>query len=240
MELASGSLQVGLGSSAYSDATDQVQGRNGYGVDATLDFNGTLTLNNSGASGPNTITVAGNSTSETADGFTLGKTALGYEAKRETTATLDLRDATIRLKNEEAGTNLTTIKVEEDGLLLLTEDQANYLLNTYQREDNERRGVSGAAFVLSGDGELNVAGGRLNFDVGDLTTGSTPDTDQIAFSGGGFVVSSELTIADAPASDTDHDTKGLDIGGGTLVAESVALNNTHIPTNEKNYACSPK
>ena len=236
MELASGSLQVGLGSSAYSAATDQVQGRNGYGVDATLDFNGTLTLNNSGASGPNTITVAGNSTSETADGFTLGKTALGYEAKRETTATLDLRDATIRLKNEETGTNLTTIKVEEDGLLLLTEDQANYLLNTYQREDNERRGVSGAAFVLAGDGELNVAGGRLNFDVGDLTTGSSPATDQIAFNNGGVVVSSELTIADAPASDTDHDTNGLNIGGGTLVAESVALNNTHIPTNEKNYA----
>ncbi len=233
MELASGSLQVGLGSSAYSAETP-VQGRNGYGVDATLDFNGTLTLNNSGA-GANYITIAGNSTSATANGFTLGKTALGYEAKRETTATLDLRDATIRLKNEEAGDELTTIKVKEDGLLLLTEDQANYLLNKYQREENERS-VNGAAFVLSGDGELNVAGGRLNFDVGDLTTSSTPTTDQIAFDNGGVVVSSELTIADAPADDADHDTNGLNIGSGSLVAESVALNNTHIPTNEQNYA----
>ncbi len=235
MELDNGSLQVGLGSSAYSAETP-VQGRNGYGVDATLDFNGTLTLNNSGA-GANTITIAGNSKGNDVNGFTLGKTALGYEAKRETTATLDLRDATIRLKNEKEGTNLTTIEVEEDGLLLLTEDQANYLLNKYQREENERSGsVSGAAFVLSGDGELNVAGGRLNFDVGDLTSGSTPTTDQIAFNNGGVVVSSELTIADAPAGDADHDTNGLNIGSGSLVAESVALNNTHIPTNAQNYA----
>ena len=233
MTLNSGSMQVGLGSSSYTGSP--VPSESGYGVDATLNFTGTLTLNNSGA-GANTITIAGNSDNSTSGGFVLGRTENGYAAKRETTATLDLRNATIKLQNEEQGTNLTTFNINEDGLLLLTESQANYLLNKYQREDNERPStVSGAAFVLAGDGELNVDGGSLNLEVSDLVSGAAATNNQIAFNNGGFVVAQELTLTDTPADANDHTTNGLNIGDGTLVAEQVTLNNTHIPQNGTNY-----
>ena len=109
MTLNSGSMKVGLGSSAYSTGTP-VQGTDGYGVDATLNFTGTLTLNNSGA-GANSITIAGNSSGDHVKGFVLGRTENGYAAKRETTATLDLRNATIKLQNEEQGSKLPAQQV---------------------------------------------------------------------------------------------------------------------------------
>ena len=213
LTLNGGSLQVGLGSGAFTGSETAQDHETGFGIDASLTVNHKLVLTNDGSE-DNTITVAGNSNNNTKEGLDLGSTSNGYDATRETTATLDLRGATIEFTdNTAAADKLTTINVNEDGLLLLTGDQLNFLLNKFTREGQARSG-SGAGFVLSGDGEINVDGSYLTLDVKDLGSSTDAATDTIQFNGGGFLVASELTINDAPAKPGDKGvrTVGLAIG----------------------------
>ena len=212
VELSSGSLVVGLGSSATEDIK---------GVDASLTFAaGTnLTFDNTKA---NSITVEGN-----------GQTTNNWfgTTKHTGTSTLDLRQASIAFASNSATTGtfnqLTTFNVKDGGELLVTEDQMNYLLNNIH---NPRAStVSGAGFLLSGDGAV-IVDGDLEVAVGDLgkATGTTATTDTIKFSGGGVLEADSLTITDDPADPTkpteDTDPTVLDIGSGKLVAETIALN----------------
>ena len=221
VELKSGSLTVGLGSASAGDLA---------GIDASLTFAAgtTLTLNNADADNGNnsTIKVQGNGNA-TWDGVTGNRTA---------TSTLDLRQADIKftstIKNADSAasdyTKLTTFDVQSGGELLVTEDQMNYLLNNIH---NPRAStVSGAGFLLSGDGAV-IVDGDLEVAVGDLgkATGTTATTDTIKFSGGGVLEADSLTINDNPTDRlTDFTADGLDIGSGELVAETIALNNNHL------------
>ena len=208
VELSSGSLVVGLGSSATEDIK---------GVDASLTFAaGTnLTFDNTKA---NSITVEGN-----------GQTTNNWfgTTKHTGTSTLDLRQASIAFASDSATTGtfnqLTTFNVKDGGELLVTEDQMNYLLNNIR---NARAGtVSGASIVLSGTGTA-VVDGDLEVSVDKLV--KTAATDKIQFDNGGILQADSLTITDDPADPTkpteDTDPTVLDIGSGKLVAETIALN----------------
>ena len=210
VELSSGSLVVGLGSSATEDIK---------GVDASLTFAaGTnLTFDNTKA---NSITVEGN-----------GQTTNNWfgTTKHTGTSTLDLRQASIAFASDSATTGtfnqLTTFNVKDGGELLVTEDQMNYLLNNIR---NARAStISGAGFVLSGDGAV-IVDGDLTVDASELVSGGTATTDTIQFNGGGVLEADSLTITDDPADPTkpteDTDPTVLDIGSGKLVAETIALN----------------
>ena len=210
VELSSGSLVVGLGSSATEDIK---------GVDASLTFAaGTnLTFDNTKA---NSITVEGN-----------GQTTNNWfgTTKHTGTSTLDLRQASIAFASDSATTGtfnqLTTFNVKDGGELLVTEDQMNYLLNNIR---NARAStISGAGFVLSGDGAV-IVDGDLTVDASELVSGGTATTDTIQFNGGGILQADSLTITDDPADPTkpteDTDPTVLDIGSGKLVAETIALN----------------
>ena len=215
VELSSGSLVVGLGSSAAT--TNKVNG-----IDASLIFTAgtTLKFDNTKA---NSITVEGN-----------GQTTNNWfgTTKHHGTSTLDLRQASIAFASDSATTGtfnqLTTFNVKDGGELLVTEDQMNYLLNNIH---NPRAStVSGAGFLLSGDGAV-IVDGDLEVAVGDLgkATGTTATTDTIKFSGGGVLEADSLTINDNPTDRlTDFTADGLDIGSGELVAETIALNNNHL------------
>ena len=214
IEIQSGSLTVGLGSTNAGDVK---------GIDASLTFAAgtTLTLNNADTNGgENTITVEGNGDADPA--WATGLT-------RSATSTLDLRQANIAFTSDSAAnpssghTKLTTINVKDGGELLVTEDQMNYLLNNIR---NARAGtVSGASIVLSGTGTA-VVDGDLEVSVDKLV--KTAATDKIQFDNGGVLQADSLTITDDPADPTkpteDTDPTVLDIGSGKLVAETIALN----------------
>ena len=216
IEIQSGSLTVGLGSTNAGDVK---------GIDASLTFAAgtTLTLNNADTNGgENTITVEGNGDADPA--WATGLT-------RSATSTLDLRQANIAFTSDSAAnpssghTKLTTINVKDGGELLVTEDQMNYLLNNIR---NARAStISGAGFVLSGDGAV-IVDGDLTVDASELVSGGTATTDTIQFNGGGVLEADSLTITDDPADPTkpteDTDPTVLDIGSGKLVAETIALN----------------
>ncbi len=219
VELKSGALTVG----------NQATGSKYEGIDASLTFatGTTLTLNNANTNGgENTITVQGNGNA-TWDGVTEQRTA---------TSTLDLRQANIVFASDgvaNPGSNynkLTTFNVNEGGELLVTEDQMNYLLNNIR---NERAStVSGAAIVLSGsatgDGAV-IVDGDLEVAVDTLKSGTGTDNDTVYFNGGGILQADSLTITDEPTDRlNDFDAAGLDIGSGSLEAETIALNNNHL------------
>ena len=217
IEIQSGSLTVGLGSTNAGDVK---------GIDASLTFAAgtTLTLNNADTNGgENTITVEGNGDADPA--WATGLT-------RSATSTLDLRQANIAFTSDSAAnpssghTKLTTINVKDGGELLVTEDQMNYLLNNIR---NARAStISGAGFVLSGDGAV-IVDGDLTVDASELVSGGTATTDTIQFNGGGVLEADSLTITDNPDDRlTDFTATTLNIGSGDLVAETIALNNNHL------------
>ena len=218
VELKSGSLTVGLGSASAGDLA---------GIDASLTFAAgtTLTLNNADADNGNnsTIKVQGNGNA-TWDGVTGNRTA---------TSTLDLRQADIKftstIKNADSAassyTKLTTFDVQSGGELLVTEDQMNYLLNNIH---NPRAStVSGAGFLLSGDGAV-IVDGDLTVDDDVLGKNTSASTNTIQFNQGGVLQADSLTIKDDPSDPTnptaDTTATVLDIGSGKLVAETIALN----------------
>ena len=217
IEIQSGSLTVGLGSTNAGDVK---------GIDASLTFAAgtTLTLNNADTNGgENSITVEGNGDADPA--WATGLT-------RSATSTLDLRQANIAFTSDSAAnpssghTKLTTINVKDGGELLVTEDQMNYLLNNIR---NPRAStISGAGFVLSGDGAV-IVDGDLTVDASEFGKAATATTDTIQFNGGGVLEADSLTITDNPTDRLqDFTATTLDIGSGSLVAETIALNNNHL------------
>ena len=217
IEIQSGSLTVGLGSTNAGDVK---------GIDASLTFAAgtTLTLNNADTNGgENTITVEGNGDADPA--WATGLT-------RSATSTLDLRQANIAFTSDSAAnpssghTKLTTINVKDGGELLVTEDQMNYLLNNIRNP--RAAAISGAGFVLSGDGAV-IVDGDLTVDASEFGKAATATTDTIQFNGGGVLEADSLTITDNPTDRLqDFTATTLDIGSGSLVAETIALNNNHL------------
>ena len=218
VELSSGSLVVGLGSSAAT--TNKVNG-----IDARLTFTAgtTLKFDNTKA---NSITVEGNG--QTTDNW-FGTT------KHTGTSTLDLRQATIEFASDgvaNPGSNynkLTTFNVNEGGELLVTEDQMNYLLNNIH-DARDTSTISGAAIVLSGsatgDGAV-IVDGDLEVAVDTLKSGTGTANDTVYFNGGGILQADSLTITDAPA-DADRLTyftaHGNDICSGLIYDYTYAIN----------------
>ena len=196
----SGALTVGNQTAADDE---------GHGVDASLALTGKLTLDNS--NGANTITITGNGDlSIPTDDSSLSRTA---------TSTLDLtgvRDVVI----SGHASNLTTFNVNGSGELLLSTNAFNSIMNL---EDKPRTN-SGSEIVVSGGGYVYVEGsvqggtGNQALDVTKLTSGSSPATDQIRFSGDGTLEARDtIWLADTDGSST------LNIGSGKLKAQTFRL-----------------
>ena len=197
----SGSLTVG----------NQQTGADGYGVDASLALTGKLTLDNS--TGANTITIAGNG-SQTIK----ADTDVTVE-DRTATSTLDLTG--VDKVTITRGSNNTTFNVNGGGELLLSTSAFNSLINNVADADTAK---SGAEVVVSGGGYVYVEGsvqdytGSKALDVTKLTSGSSPTTDKIRFSGDGTLEArGTIWLADTNGSST------LNIGSGALRAQTFRL-----------------
>lgn len=148
------------------------------------------------------------------------------------TSTLDLSQLAnnIELKR---GTNLTTVTVgtpTEEGTDLHAPIDAILKLNTSsdlldldkQTVDPNQQGL---AVVLTGNGALEMVGQNATLDVANIDGHSTTaQSDKVIFSGGGIIMGQDFTL-------TNQDTaqnKELDLGGGTIWAEKLHLDNDYI------------
>ena len=217
--LSSGSLSIG------GQSTNNLY----KGVDAslTLENGATLLLDNTKA---NTITIAGNGESDD-----WGTSSLGYDAKRTSTGVLDLTAGEVEFKyftkaptSPTQAKQNTTFTVNDDGELILREDQANYLLNNLRAQDQRHDDVSGAKIELDG-GQLTVQG-DLELGITQLVTAGAQDKISFGSNGGTLHVDNTLTVtapSNTPTADQD-----LNIGTGTISADVIALNNLNLNADE--------
>ena len=168
-----------------------------------------LTIDNTNA--PNSIKVQSN----------------GYGS----TSILDLSqlENNVELKR---GTNLTTVTVGTptgEGADLHSPIDAILKLNTSsdlldldnQNVDADQQGL---AVVLTGNGALEMVGTDATLDVANIDGYSTtPQSDKVIFSGGGIIMGQDFTLTNQ---DTNQD-KALDLGGGTIWAEKLHLDNAY-------------
>ena len=180
-------------------------------ADATLAMatGSKLTIDNTNA--PNSIKVQSN----------------GYGS----TSILDLSqlENNVELKR---GTNLTTVTVGTptgEGADLHSPIDAILKLNTSsdlldldnQNVDADQQGL---AVVLTGNGALEMVGTDATLDVANIDGYSTtPQSDKVIFSGGGIIMGQDFTLTNQ---DTNQD-KALDLGGGTIWAEKLHLDNAY-------------
>ena len=180
-------------------------------ADATLAMasGSKLTIDNTNA--PNSIKVQSN----------------GYGS----TSTLDLSqlENNVELKR---GTNLTTVTVGTptgEGADLHSPIDAILKLNTSSAlldldNQNVAADQQGLAVVLTGNGALEMVGTDATLDVANIDGYSTtPQSDKVIFSGGGIIMGQDFTLTNQ---DTNQD-KALDLGGGTIWAEKLHLDNAY-------------
>ena len=200
--LNSGSLIVG----AQEDGDPYV------GIDASLTLTGGLTLQHRSQS--NTITVQGNS----------GEVAFGKttDYKRVATAVLDLRQADLEITDGNG--KFTTINVNTNGQLLISESQFADILDL-----NNARANSGAGILISGgtvtvDGEINDTNVDIRgISVGQLS-GTSAATDNIAFGNAGGRLEADSITLRADGNSAEDKNKALKIGAGVLAADTITLN----------------
>lgn len=180
-------------------------------ADATLAMasGSKLTIDNTNA--PNSIKVQSN----------------GYGS----TSTLDLSqlENNVELKR---GTNLTTVTVGTptgegadlhspiDAILKLNASSALLDLDN----QNVAADQQGLAVVLTGNGALEMVGTDATLDVANIDGYSTtPQSDKVIFSGGGIIMGQDFTLTNQDATQD----KALDLGGGTIWAEKLHLDNAY-------------
>ena len=197
---------------------NQQTGADGYGVDASLALTGKLTLDNS--TGDNTITIAGNGELDNIKTDDPAKTLT-----RPATSTLDLTGASVDITR---GSNNTTFNVNGGGELLLSTSAFNSIINNVANASSSN---SGAEVVVSGGGYVYVEGsvqdytGSKALDVAKLTSGSSPTTDKIRFSGDGTLEARDTIWLEA-----QNGTNALDIDDGKLKAQTFRLDDKGTPT----------
>lgn len=145
------------------------------------------------------------------------------------TSTLDFSKIEAELTR---GTNLTTITVGSgesdvyapvDAILKLNNADGLLDLSKETVEPDQQ----GLAVVLTGNGALEMVsnnGQQAVLDVANIdgyTT--TPTSDKIIFSGGGIIMGQDFKLTNQDSS-TD---KALDLGGGTIKAEKLTLDNSY-------------
>ena len=180
-------------------------------ADATLAMasGSKLTIDNTNA--PNSIKVQSN----------------GYGS----TSTLDLSqlENNVELKR---GTNLTTVTVGTptgEGADLHSPIDAILKLNTSSAlldldNQNVAADQQGLAVVLTGNGALEMVGTDATLDVANIDGYSTtPQSDKVIFSGGGIIMGQDFTLTNQDATQD----KALDLGGGTIWAEKLHLDNAY-------------
>ena len=180
-------------------------------ADATLAMasGSKLTIDNTNA--PNSIKVQSN----------------GYGS----TSTLDLSqlENNVELKR---GTNLTTVTVGTptgEGADLHSPIDAILKLNTSSAlldldNQNVAADQQGLAVVLTGNGALEMVGTDATLDVANIDGYSTtPQSDKVIFSGGGIIMGQDFTLTNQDA----NQDKALDLGGGTIWAEKLHLDNSY-------------
>ena len=183
-------------------------------ADATLAMasGSKLTIDNTNA--PNSIKVQSN----------------GYGS----TSTLDLSqlENNIELKR---GNNLTTVTVGTptgEGTDLHSPIDAILKLNTSSKLlelDNKTVDPTkqGLAVVLTGNGALEMVGQDATLDVANIDGYSTtPQSDKVIFSGGGIIMGQDFTLTNQDK----NQNKELDLGGGTIWAEKLHLDNSYRTT----------
>ena len=211
----------------------------GVGIDASLTLTsaGSLTLNNSGSSATNEITISGNATNTNDKWHNQDVDVPNDEDITFTPeSVLDLSQGTIQFtydshaapasgRNYQVQTNIT---VGDKGELIVRDDQMDYLLNNLRELEQRNSAVSGAAINLSG-GTVTVLG-DLNLDISDIST-NADTANSINFESGGTLAADNIVIEENesnPANTSDSGT-ALDLGAnGTLKAETIALNNRNI------------
>lgn len=180
-------------------------------ADATLAMasGSKLTIDNTNA--PNSIKVQSN----------------GYGS----TSTLDLSQLEDKI-DLKRGNNLTTVTVGTptgEGADLHSPIDAILKLNTSSnllKLDNQTVDPTqqGLAVVLTGNGALEMVGQNATLDVANIDGYSTtPQSDKVIFSGGGIIMGQDFTLTNQ---DTNQD-KALDLGGGTIWAEKLHLDNAY-------------
>lgn len=180
-------------------------------ADATLAMasGSKLTIDNTNA--PNSIKVQSN----------------GYGS----TSTLDLSqlEGNIELKR---GSNLTTVTVGTptgEGTDLHSPIDAILKLNTSSAlldldNTNVAADQQGLAVVLTGNGALEMVGTDATLDVANIDGYSTtPQSDKVIFSGGGIIMGQDFTLTNQDK----NQNKELDLGGGTIWAEKLHLDNAY-------------
>ena len=180
-------------------------------ADATLAMasGSKLTIDNTNA--PNSIKVQSN----------------GYGS----TSTLDLSqlEGNIELKR---GSNLTTVTVGTptgEGTDLHSPIDAILKLNTSSAlldldNTNVAADQQGLAVVLTGNGALEMVGTNATLDVANIDGYSTtPQSDKVIFSGGGIIMGQDFTLTNQDK----NQNKELDLGGGTIWAEKLHLDNAY-------------
>ena len=145
------------------------------------------------------------------------------------TSTLDLSQLAknIELKR---GTNLTTVTVGSGDPDLHAPIDAVLKLNTSsdlldldkQTVDPNQQGL---AVVLTGNGALEMVGQNATLDVANIDGHSTTaQSDKVIFSGGGIIMGQDFTLTNQDK----NQNKELDLGGGTIWAEKLHLDNDYI------------
>lgn len=180
-------------------------------ADATLAMasGSKLTIDNTNA--PNSIKVQSN----------------GYGS----TSTLDLSQLEDKI-DLKRGNNLTTVTVGTptgEGADLHSPIDAILKLNTSSnllKLDNQTVDPTqqGLAVVLTGNGALEMVGTDATLDVANIDGYSTtPQSDKVIFSGGGIIMGQDFTLTNQDATQN----KELDLGGGTIWAEKLHLDNAY-------------
>ena len=85
----------------------------------------------------------------------------------------------------------------------------------------------GLAVVLTGNGALEMVGTNATLDVANIDGYSTtPQSDKVIFSGGGIIMGQDFTLTNQDK----NQNKELDLGGGTIWAEKLHLDNSYRTT----------
>ena len=164
--------------------------------DASLAVSGNFTLDNS--SGANVINVSANG--------------------NDSSTTLDLSSAAVVVTPDVNATNVTTINVGEVTQQPTSTGTAQVNVNAEQIDD--LFSGDGVAVNLASGGTFVIGSGDVTFDSADLISGDGSNTTasggQIAFNQGGTLQADKLHVSG---------TDSLNIGAGTINANSFELNN---------------
>lgn len=185
------------------------------GVDASLNFaeGSSLTIDNT--NGSNKITVAGNG----------ANSVTGTQAH----SSLDLSKIAININRDTTNTNLTTFDVGSNADIKVSAGTLDKIVNSTGEAGTGANVIinDGGEFIATGDAQGTVP----SIDVSKMTELADGDkanataTDTIYFNGG------VLRGEDLKITNTDTtQTKGIDIGTGTIIAGSLDLSNSDTTT----------